>query len=242
MTISRRRFLAFTTILAARPIAFGSGNMPSVPANLDHILLGSSDLDRGIDWMEERSGVRAMFGGVHPGRGTRNALLALGPRRYLEIIAPDPAQGEKGLSHDGLSFVNKLHNLETPRLVGWAVHTDDLVALAKRVAAAGLDIEPPRDGSRTRPDQKILRWKSFSLKQDRGGLLPFFIEWSHDSIHPAEDAPKGNTINQFAVESWMPEIIDQTARKLGLDLISRSGKKPGLHAGLTGPKGAFELF
>ncbi len=39
-----------------------------VPPLLDHILLGSSGLDGGIDFVEERTGVRAAFGGVHPGR------------------------------------------------------------------------------------------------------------------------------------------------------------------------------
>ena len=73
------------------------------------------------------SSLRAAFGGVHPGRGTRNALLSLGertrlelnPRRYLEIIAPAPEQSGAP-DHYGLL------KLTEPRLVGWAAHPGDL--------------------------------------------------------------------------------------------------------------------
>ena len=97
----------------------------------DHILLGAPDLEVGIRWVEERTGVRAKFGGNHPGRGNRNALLSLGTLHYLEIIAPDPAQAnapdERGLQQ-----------LSSPRIIQWAIDTEDIAAARHRVEAAGI--------------------------------------------------------------------------------------------------------
>jgi hypothetical protein len=241
-SISRRWFLALGAMAMVAQRSFGAAeeNTPSVPADLDHIILGTSDLDRGISWMEERCGVRAAFGGVHPRRGTRNALLSFGPQRYLEIMAPDPQQVDAAPAKTGSPLMKKLLGLKEPKLIAWAVHTNDLASLAKKAAAAGIDIDPPRDGSRARPDGKILRWKSFGLKDDRDGLLPFFIEWSADSVHPSQDAPAGCLIKAFSLESGIDGVIQTTLRKLGIAVESKAGK-PLLHARIAAKKGEFEL-
>lgn len=205
-----------------------------MPSNLDHILLGVSDLDGGVAWVEQRTGVRAAFGGVHPGRGTRNALLSLGPRRYLEIIAPDPQQPGKG-------WYDKLSAMTEPRLFDWAVHTGDIVASAKQALAAGFAIDGPNDGSRARPDGKTLHWKSFLLGDDRRGLLPFFIEWGRDSLHPSEDAPKGCTLKRFFIESPAAADLSKVCALLGLDVEVASGTAPRLRAMISSAKGDVEL-
>jgi hypothetical protein len=238
--ISRRWFLALgAAAMVVRP-GFGAAETSSVPTDLDHILLGVSDLDHGIAWMEERSGVRAAFGGVHPGRATRNALLALGPRRYLEIIAPDPQQAGSPASRE--FWAAQLNPFHEPRLIGWAAHTDDLAAIAQKATAAGIAVQPAREGSRARPDGKMLRWKSFGLKDDHDGLLPFFIEWDRSSVHPAQDAPAGCKLLQFSAESPSPKQVADDALKLGLDFNAAAGTKPLLRARISGKKGEFELI
>ncbi len=202
---------------------------------LDHILLGTNDLDRGVAFMEERTGVRAAFGGVHPGRGTQNALLRLGARRYLEIIAPDPKQTSP-------MAYPQLREMREPHVLTWAVHTDDMAALTKKVTDAGFAIDGPTDGSRARPDGKLLHWKSFRLKDDRGGVLPFFIEWGRDTEHPSVDAPSGCRLTHFTASSSDPEELRHVIARLGADLAVERAPKSQLRARIESAKGNLELF
>jgi hypothetical protein len=206
------------------------------------MLLGVSDLDRGIAWVEERSGVHAAVGGVHPGRGTRNALLSLGPRQYLEIIAPDPTQSESEIAvPSATALVAMLRKLKEPRLVGWGAHTDDISSVAKKATVAGLKFGGPLDGSRVRPDGKTLRWKTLVLENDFDGILPFLIEWSGDSVHPSQDAPAGCRVHSFTAETPQAQQVALTARTLGIDLSVTTGMATQLLARITGTKGEFEL-
>src|SRR5258708_7129424 len=150
--LSRRVFLVLTGgVLAAPSVAKADGaeDDDEVPALLDHIIIGCNDLDRGIDLVKENTGVRPTLGGVHPGRGTRNALLSLGERRYLEIIAPDPAQRE-------IAHYPQLRSMTDPRLVGWAVHPPDIAAIAKQLRENKVEFTGPDDGSSNRPDGRVL--------------------------------------------------------------------------------------
>jgi hypothetical protein len=235
--ISRRSFLALTGGAIVSPsVAWAADEEDDdqVPALLDHILLGCNDLDRGISLVEENTGVRPAIGGVHPGRGTRNALLSLGERRYLEIIAPDPAQSE-------IVHYPQLRSMFDPRLIGWAVHPPDIAAIAKQLRENKIAFTGPDDGSRKRPDGRVLTWKTVNLADDRHGLLPFFIEWSADTVHPSTDAPKGCTLDYFEVMSVDPEELASTVKRIGLDVAVEHSDKTRLRALITGPKGDLGL-
>ncbi len=227
-TLGRRSFIAAAGGAVLTPLLTWAAN--EVPSLLDHFILGCDDLDRGIDFVEKHTGVRAAFGGVHPGRGTRNALLSLGEQKYLEIMAPDPAQKRT-------PQIPRLRELKEPHIVGWAVHPADVTQLAAHLREAAVAFKDPQPGSRQRPDGKVLHWRSLTLNDDHDGLLPFFIEWSADSLHPSADAPKGCRLVHFGAVAPQPDDLAKLVALLQIDLPISRGEKPALQATIASRQG-----
>lgn len=205
---------------------------------VDHLLLGVSDLDVGVAWFEKATGVKAVFGGTHPGMGTRNALVSLGGKRYLEILAPDPAQ-------TAFNFRIDVRQLKEPRLVNWAATATDIEAVAKRARKTGYELFGPQPGSRERPDGKTLRWKLLGVMHDLGadGIdpIPFFIEWAADAVHPSQESPKGCELTSLAIEHPSSARVKKTLATLGIAADVRKGAAARLTATLSTPKGKVTL-
>jgi hypothetical protein len=205
---------------------------------VDHLLLGVGDLDRGIAWVEKTTGVKAAIGGSHPGMGTRNALVSLGGRRYLEIIAPDLAQST-------FNFRIDVRKLSEPRLITWAAGTTDIEAVAKKALDAGYETFGPQEGSRARPDGKVLRWKTFGVLNGLGmtGVepIPFFIQWAPDSLHPSQDSPKGCELLAFEIEHPNPAGVAAVLAKLGIEAKVKTAERVGISAAVRTARGKATL-
>jgi hypothetical protein len=212
------------------------GHMTSLLPRIDHLVYATPNLAATVEHLEHLLGVRATPGGQHPGRGTRNFLLSLGPTAYLEIIGPDPEQPAPAFPR---TF--GIDDLREARLVTWAAHERDLERVAKDAADHGIQLGPLSDGSRKRPDGVLLKWRYTSpqtLVAD--GIVPFFIDWG-TSEHPARSAAKGATLMSLRAEHPDAERVQQMLRQLGLDLAVTRGPRPALIATLQSPRGRIEL-
>jgi hypothetical protein len=205
-------------------------------AAFDHLVWAVADLDAGIAWIEERTGVRAIVGGSHPGRGTRNALLSLGAGHYLEIIAPDPAQPESK-SGDAAEMAK----LERPLLGGWAVRSEDLAGELTRLRAGGLEIAGPFPGARERPDGRKLSWQTAFVAGPLASALPFLIEWSSDSPHPSSDAPLLGALESLTLVDPDPDAVRAALARLGVEGPVIRGEKVELRARISTARGPLDL-
>ena len=205
---------------------------PEVLALVDHLVYGTSDLDRGILEVEQVLGVRASLGGHHPIWGTRNALVALGPSSYLEIIAPNPDHSPPS---EGRPF--GLEALKSSRLVGWAAKGCGLTNFRDAAAQRGVELGRVLSGSRKQANGTVLTWQLTDLRcVIADGIVPFFIDWGK-SPHPALVASGGATLVNLRAEH--PDA-DRVLRMLGViavDLKVGVGAAPALIAEIDCPNG-----
>jgi hypothetical protein len=223
--------VAALVIAAPAPRAAGE-----LPGQVDHLVYATPDLTLGIETAEKLFGVRATPGGQHPGEGTRNALIALGPNSYFEIIGPDPDQPKP---ERGRRF--RIDEIKTPVLTTWVAKGRDLERFASRVAAQGVNLGAVISGSRKRPDGVVLSWRYTdprTILADR--LIPYFIDWGA-SPHPSATAAKGVTLLSLRAEHPDAGHVQQMLTVLGLDLVVTQGAKPALIATFDSPKGRVQL-
>ena len=205
---------------------------PELLSRVDHLVYAAREFHRGIAEIEQLLGVHPTLGGRHRAWGTQNALVGLGSKCYLEIIAPDPEHSPStgarpfDLDQDGPS-----------RLVGWAANATELEQLRAAAFRFGMTLGEVQSGSRQRPDGTMLRWALTDLRcVVADGVIPFFIDWGL-SQHPASTAAAGATLVSLRAQHPNAEQVSEMLRAFALPLSVTSGPAPALVAEIDCPQG-----
>ncbi len=152
------------------PVAF---RLPVL--ELDHVLIAVADLAAAAQELETRHGLASVDGGRHPGWGTANRIVPLG-EAYLELVAVVD-RAEAASSPFGRWVAEAPPGAGEP--LGWAVRTDQLDAVARRL---GLTVHA---GSRVAAGGELLRWRTAGVEVAAAEpSLPFFIEWGRGVALP----------------------------------------------------------
>lgn len=147
---------------------------------VDHLVLACTDLAQGARFVRDRLGVQSQPGGKHLLMGTHNALLRLGPRVYLELIAIDPdgaAQRPRWFGLDSEPVRERI--ARGPFLLTWVAACSDVVA------AAALD---SRFGEVIGASRGAFSWRITVPADGRlnfDGVLPTLIQWD-GAAHPCD--------------------------------------------------------
>jgi hypothetical protein len=150
-------------------------------SRIDHIVYAFPNLEDGIVAIEKLTGVTPVLGGQHLNNGTHNALMALGPNCYLELIAPDPKTkfvGERWMAVD---------NINEPTITRWSINTQNISEDSQTLSSIKQPLGEIIIGQRQLKNGKFLKWKM--TKPNIFGLVetvPFLLDWSQSNNHPCD--------------------------------------------------------
>jgi hypothetical protein len=210
-----------------------------VSAFLDHIIWACDDLERGSHRFEALTGVSPRYGGVHATGSTHNALVGLGPRCYLEILAPT---GPQVPTED--AWCRLARSAHEPRILTYCMQgPHPLSQLAQIAEAAGAHDALVSKNGRVTPEGVRLNWQWVAPVFDAFGLaFPFFIDWL-DSPHPAATAQGRGEVSlaEFAVGHPRAGDLLRTLTEMGTPVDTYTAAAIEFRVRLNTPRGTVAL-
>ncbi|PVG82482.1 glycosyltransferase [Nocardioides gansuensis] len=182
-----------------------------------------------------------MDGGVHPRFGTRNMILPLAGKTYLEIVEVlDHPASDKAPFGQAVRARSALGG----GWLGWVVAVDDIAPVEQRLGREAVN------GNRHRPDGAELRWKQIGVT----GLisdpqLPFFIQWESPSdMHPSVGADDGLSLHcleiagdPHRVSEWLGETVEAPLEDVKVEWVAPNGTPGIIAAQIQTPAGLVRI-
>jgi hypothetical protein len=206
---------------------------------LDHVIWACDDLELGSKRFEALTGVAPHYGGTHASGLTHNALVGLGPRCYLEILAPT---GPPGPKDDGWTRLARTGG--EPRIITYCLRSSRALSeLAQTAAELGAPKAQVLNNGRVTPAGVSLKWQWVAPAFERFGLaFPFFIDWL-DSPHPAAMARTSADIKleHFAVGHPQSVELQRSLSELGAPIETYTAAGCEFRVQLDTPRGIVSL-
>jgi hypothetical protein len=147
---------------------------------LDHLsyAAGPEGLAACVQRIGANLGAGFSDGGLHPSFGTRNFVLPLANRCYLEVVA---ALDHPAADRAPFGRAVTARGLAGGGWMAWAVRVADIAPIEARLQ------RPAAKGHRRRPDGFDLTWRQIGINDvSEDPQLPFFVAWeSDDTQHPS---------------------------------------------------------
>jgi hypothetical protein len=184
---------------------------------IDHVILPVRDLAHEAAGLEERYGLASVEGGRHPAWGTANRIIPLGDA-YLELVAVVDADTARSSA-----FGRWIASAVPGRLLSWAVRTDSIDAVGRRL---GYPVAP---GSRVAPGGALVTWRTVGVDvAAREPWLPFFIQWGDGVQLPGAAAARHRggpaTLERLSVAADQERLADWLGdHDLPIDVTGPSG-------------------
>lgn len=181
--------------------------------------------------------LKAVDGGVHPRFGTRNVILPLADRRYVEIV--------EVLEHPAADKVPfgqavRARSEQGGGWLGWVIEVTNMRFHEERLGRQAVE------GNRYRPDGVELRWQQLGIKGLQADpQLPFFVRWAADCPHPSTDTEKDVTLSALLIGGDPTRVRDwiglqegeKVSPSIGLNFVAPHGTPGILSVSFNTPDG-----
>jgi len=203
---------------------------------LDHIVYAVPNLEEAMNWFEEQTGIRPVFGGHHTTQGTKNAILKLGDQCYLELLALD--EENKTISAPRWMGIDLI---TAPKITRWAIQSIDLEKDSQVLKKYHPKMGNISGGQRKMTNGKLLTWKlTMPLAEPEIEIAPFLIDWQYSESHPADGLEEQCSLVELRLIHPQHEQLQKVLDQLNLEINITKGTL-GLTAVIQTPKGLLVL-
>jgi hypothetical protein len=167
---------------------------------LDHLsyAAGPEGLAACVQRIGAKLGAAFTDGGLHPSFGTRNFILPLGERCYLEVVG---ALDHPATDRAPFGRAVKARGKAGGGWLAWVVAVPDIAAYEMRLG------RPAARGHRRRPDGFDLLWRQIGVNDvAEDPQLPFFVQWDSDAEHHPSEPGSAIRLRRLEISGDEPTV------------------------------------